>query len=62
VLQFRPGYVSPDVWIPDEIFAFAPGEAATKTTAVLDSGFYFLDPTGERDVEDLRAEGTQEVE
>jgi len=37
-LRFHPGYVSPDIWIPDEMFAFPADEARTKTFAVRNRG------------------------
>ncbi len=38
VLRHRPGYVSPDLWITDELFDFPAGEAGRRTTELLNRG------------------------
>ncbi len=38
VLRYRPGYVSPDLWITDELFDFPAGEEGRRTTEILNRG------------------------
>jgi len=37
-LRYRPGYVSPDVWIPDELIAFSAQQGGSETVAVRNRG------------------------
>lgn len=38
VLEHRPGYVSPDIWLTEQLFDFNADDASTRTTEVLNRG------------------------
>ena len=43
VLEYRPGYVAPDLWVDEELLGFAEDESADRVLAVRNRGYLDLD-------------------